>query len=121
MNNQTSIPVPAQARPIATAQHNHAVRPSARHWRQVRSAADRTSTVQKQGTQNIIYGEPPKRSLPAGFNSELQLGDGSSTNRLAPVPVSAFNGIAAATFLAAGNMHSCVAVDYGRQPALCWG
>ena len=57
----------------------------------------------------------------AGFNDASQLGDGSSTARLTPVPVSIVGNSAAATFLAAGESHSCVVINYGSEAAMCWG
>ena len=63
----------------------------------------------------------PQQCLRAGYNANSQIGDGSSTNQQAPVPVATISGIASTTFLAAGRGHSCVAVDYGREAAMCWG
>lgn len=43
--------------------------------------------------------------------------DGSLT----PVAVPITGNIAASTFLAVGYSHSCVAVNYGQEAAMCWG
>ncbi|MFO0453964.1 MAG: fibronectin type III domain-containing protein [Pseudomonadota bacterium] len=52
-----------------------------------------------------------------GLNQRGQLGDGTLTQRLTPVPVSGFVG--SATALAAGGEHAC-AINAARE-VLCWG
>lgn len=56
-----------------------------------------------------------------GENGNGQLGDGTTSSTGAPVFVSSSGYTSLATSLAAGGAHSCVAIDYGRQAALCFG
>jgi alpha-tubulin suppressor-like RCC1 family protein len=51
-----------------------------------------------------------------GDNSQGQLGDGSTTDRITPVPVSGLRGALA---VAAGSAHTCALRNTGR--VLCWG
>src|SRR5258706_5096045 len=51
-----------------------------------------------------------------GLNSSGELGDGTTTNRLTPVPVSGLSGVQA---VAAGDAHSCALLTNGT--AKCWG
>lgn len=65
----------------------------------------------------------PSYMLPwhAGENGNGQLGDGTTSSTGAPVFVSSSGYTSLATSLAAGGAHSCVAIDYGRQAAICFG
>lgn len=60
-------------------------------------------------------------SLSAGSNNIGQLGDGTFEGRTLPVNVTAVGSVRKATFLAAGYLHSCVAINFGSEPAMCWG
>lgn len=51
-----------------------------------------------------------------GYNASGQLGDGSTANRLSPVPVS---GLADATAVSAGGTHTCAMTSTGGLK--CWG
>ncbi|MCA0295793.1 MAG: hypothetical protein LCH96_10900 [Actinobacteria bacterium] len=57
------------------------------------------------------------KALCWGFNPAGQLGDGTTTTRLAPVEVSGLG--STVTSIAAGRAHSCAVTTAGR--ALCWG
>ena len=58
----------------------------------------------------------------AGLNQGGQLGDGTYLNfRAQPASVLTAGNSASTTFLAAGAYHSCVAVNFGQEPSICWG
>ncbi|KAI7843140.1 hypothetical protein COHA_003311 [Chlorella ohadii] len=59
--------------------------------------------------------------MATGYNWDGRLGDGTTTGRDSPVNVANVGSVSKATFLAAGLAHTCVAVNFGAEAAMCWG